>query len=230
MKLLIVIPTYNEKHNIRPLTKELFKVAPEASILFVDDNSPDGTGTIADSLAKDDARIKVLHRKNKEGLGKAYIAGFKEALKINPDYIIQMDADFSHDPRYIPALLKEIKTSDLVIGSRFMDKDAKPLNVSELSILANKYARWVLGQSTSDYLGGFKCFNRRLLEKINLDKFISNGFIFQAEFTYRAFKKDFFIKEIPIIFNRRIAGRTKKTKRIIIEAFFKTLLLKLKCR
>lgn len=226
MKLLIVIPTYNEKYNIRPLTEEIFRVIPEANILFVDDNSPDGTGAIVDSLAKEDARIKILHRKNKEGLGRAYIAGFKEALKNNPDYIIQMDADFSHNPNYIPKFLKEIQTHDLVVGSRFLVSFKKQKNVSILSFLSNQYARWVLGLKISDCLGGFKCFKRKLLEEIELDRFISKGFIFQTEFIYRAVKKGWVIKEIPIIFGKRKAGKTKKTKKIILEAFLKVIMLR----
>jgi len=228
MDLLIVIPTYNEKDNIRPLAEEIFRIEPAARILIVDDNSPDGTGEVADGLAKKDSRISVLHRAKKEGLGRAYIAGFREALKINPDYIIQMDADFSHNPEYIRQFLGEIKNYDLVLGSRFMSEDVRPDHVSIMSVWANRYARWILGLKITDCLGGFKCIRRELLERIDLDSFISNGFVFQAEFIYKANKKGFSIKEIPISFYRRGSGKTKKTKKIILEAFFKILLLRLR--
>jgi dolichol-phosphate mannosyltransferase len=227
MNLVIVIPTYNEKDNIQPLVKQIFEIVPEAKILIVDDNSPDGTGRVADELADKYSQLCVLHRVKKEGLGKAYIAGFKEALKMNADYIIQMDADFSHDPRYIPELLEKIQTCDLVIGSRFMDKSKRPANISNLSILANQYSRLVLGLRISDPLGGFKCFKQILLEEIDLDKFISDGFIFQAEFIYRAFKKGSAIKETAIRFNKRKTGKTKKSIKIILEAFFKVIMLRL---
>jgi len=226
MNTIIVIPTYNEKDNIQPLVEEIFKVAPEIKILIVDDNSPDGTGRIADELSKRYEHVKVLHREKKEGLGRAYIAGFKEALKMNPDYILQMDADFSHHPKYIPLFLKEIIDYDIVSASRFLESNKLPINVSILSLFARRYSRWILGLRITDPLGGFKCFRRKVLEEIELDKFISNGFIFQAEFIYRAFKKCFHIKEIPIVFKERKSGQTKKSYKIILEAFFKVILLR----
>lgn len=228
MNLVIVIPTYNEKENIRPLTEEIFGIEPAARVLIVDDNSPDGTGKFADALANKDYRITVLHRAKKEGLGRAYIAGFKEALKMNPDYIIQMDADFSHNPGYIPRFLEEIKTSDLVIGSRFLGP-GKPANVSTLSILANLYTRFILNLKITDCLGGFKCFRKEVLEKIGLERFISKGFVFQAEFIYRFFQIGrLSAKEFPIIFNHRRTGETKKSINIILEALLKIPLLRLK--
>lgn len=228
MKIAIVIPTYNEKDNIRPLTEEILKVVPEANILFVDDNSPDGTGEEADALAKQDSRIAVLHRKTKEGLGGAYIAGFKEALRMNPDYIIQMDADFSHSPEYIPLFLKKIGDCDLVLGSRFIHAKGKPPCVSTVSLLANRYTRRVLDLKVRDCLGGFKCFRREFLDKMELNNFISKGFVFQAEFIYKAHKRGFSIKEVPINFRRRKAGKTKKTVEIMLEAFFKIIFLRLR--
>lgn len=225
MNLVIVIPTYNEKENILLLTEELLRIVPQAMILLVDDNSPDGTGVAADALAKQNPQVTVLHREKKEGLGRAYIAGFKEALKMGADYIIQMDADFSHDPKYIPRFLEEAKTCDLVIGSRFLASRKLP-NVSVLSILANLYTRFILNLKITDCLGGFKCFRSEILETIDLDKFISSGFVFQAEFTYKARKKGLSIKEVPIIFCRRRFGKTKKTIKIISEAFFKIPLLR----
>ena len=228
MNLVIVIPTYNEKENIRPLAQAILKIMPQTRILLVDDNSPDGTGETSDALAKQYSQITVLHREKKDGLGRAYIAGFKEALKMNPDYIIQMDADFSHNPEYIPHFLREIKNYDLVLGSRFISGKKHPLHVSTMSVWANRYARWILGLKISDCLGGFKCFRRELFEKIDLDSFISKGFVFQAEFIYKTHKKGFSIKEIPINFYKRRTGKTKKSIKIMLEAFFKILLLRLR--
>jgi dolichol-phosphate mannosyltransferase len=226
MNTIIVIPTYNEKNNILPLIKEIINVKPDAKILIVDDNSPDGTGNIVDQLCNEFHQIAVLHRKKKEGLGKAYIAAFKEALKYNPDYIIQMDADFSHKPEYIPLLLKDIAYYDIVSGSRYLF-DKRPKNTTFLSFLASQYVKLVLGSEISDLLGGFKCFRRRVIEDIGLDRFISSGFVFQAEFMYRAVKRKFSIKEIPIYFHNRFSGKSKKSAIIIFEAFFKVLLLRM---
>lgn len=223
MKTIIVIPTYNEKDNIQPLVKEILNILPEVKILIVDDNSPDGTGKIADELSKKYENIKVLHREKKEGLGKAYITGFKEVLKMDVDYIIQMDADFSHNPKYIPLFLKEISNCDMVLGSRFLN-NKYPANTSILSILANFYVRILLGLKITDCLGGFKCFRKKVIAGIELDKFISSGFIFQAEFAFRASKKGFLIKEIPIIFYPRKSGLSKKSITTILEALFKTFL------
>lgn len=225
MNAIIVIPTYNEKENIQPLVEEIFKVTPDIKILIIDDNSPDSTGRIADELSKRYLQVKVLHREKKEGLGKAYIAGFKEALKMNPDYILQMDADFSHNPKYIPQFLKEATNCDIVLGSRFLNAKGRPPSVSALSLWANRYVRFLLGLKVTDTLGGFKCFRKKVIEEIKLDKFISKGFIFQVEFIYKAYKKGFTIKEIPIIFYWRKSGQSKKTKNIILEALFKTIFL-----
>ncbi|TAM36013.1 polyprenol monophosphomannose synthase [bacterium] len=227
MNLIIVIPAYNEKDNIRPLAEEILRIEPRAKILLVDDNSPDGTGEIADVLAKQNPRVTVLRRERKEGLGRAYIAGFKQALKMGPDYIIQMDADFSHDPKYIPRFLEEIETCDLAIGSRFL-APGKLANVSALSILANLYTRFILNLKITDCLGGFKCFRAEALEKIGLERFISKGFVFQAEFTYRFFKiGNLCAKEFPIAFNQRKSGKTKKSINIVLEALLKVPLLRL---
>ena len=227
MNIVIVIPTYNEKDNIQPLVEKICKVVPEIKILIVDDNSPDGTGRIADELNQRYKQVKVLHREKKEGLGKAYIAGFKEALKMNPDYILQMDADFSHHPKYIPFFLKEISSCDIVLGSRFLVKKERPLNVTVFSLWANRYVQWITGMKVRDCLGGFKCFRRTVVEEIGLDKFISKGFIFQTEFIYRALKRGSSVHEIPIIFYPRNSGLSKKSKRIILEALFKTILFRL---
>ena len=199
MNLAIVIPTYNEKDNIQPLTEEILKIVPETNILIVDDNSPDGTGKIADELAKQYPQIKVLHREKKEGVGKAYIAGFKEALKMNPDYVLQMDADFSHDPKYIPLFMEEISHCDVVLGSRFLNRNGGLPYVFRFSLWANFYVKCLLGLKVTDTLGGFKCFRKRVIEEVELDSTISNGFIFQAEFIYRAIKKGFLVYEIPAL-------------------------------
>lgn len=227
MNSIIVIPTYNEKDNIQLLTERIFNVSPEVKILIVDDNSPDGTGIIAEELSRKYKQIEVLRREKKEGLGKAYIAGFKKALEMNPDYIIQMDADFSHDPKYIPIFLKEIRHFDIVCGSRFIDIKRRPTNVSILSFWAKYFAVWLLGMKSTDYLGGFKCFRREVVETIDLDKFISSGFVFQLEFIYRAVKKGYTIKEIPIIFYKRYSGKSKRSILVSAEALFKILILKL---
>jgi len=210
MNSIIVIPTYNEKNNIRLLSEEILKLLPDIRILFVDDNSPDGTGIIADELGKENSQIKVLHRKNKDGLGRAYIAGFKEALRMDPDYIIQMDADFSHQPKYIPLFLKEINSCDLVLGSRFLNIK-RPINVTTLSRWGNRYAQFMTGMKISDPLGGFKCFHRKVLEAVELDKFISSGFIFQVEFLYRALKlsKLFLSSPIAILWRNHLVEREK---------------------
>ncbi len=223
MNSVIVIPTYNEKNNIRPLAEEIFKVAPGMKILIGDYNSPDGTGINADELSQKYSQVKVVHREKKEGLGIAYIAGFKEALKMNPDYILQMDADFSHHPKYIPQFLSEISTCDIVLGSRFLNM-RHPQNVSSFSLWANRYVRWITGMKMTDCLGGLKCYRRKVLEALELNKFISKGYIFQAEFLYRALKFNFSIHEIPIVFYPRKFALSKKSKRIILEALFKTLL------
>ncbi|MFA5119250.1 MAG: polyprenol monophosphomannose synthase [Candidatus Omnitrophota bacterium] len=227
METIIVIPTYNEKENIAPLSERILAVLPRVRILFVDDNSPDGTGETADKLALNDPRIRVLHRERKSGLGKAYVAGFREALRSHPDYIVQMDADFSHDPGYLTEFLAAIPEADLVIGTRYGEAAKSLSHSTRLSYCANYYTRFILNLPISDTLGGFKCFKRRLLEGINLDTFISTGFVFQAEFIYKAYKAGFKIREIPINFYQRKSGATKKSASIIAEAFFKMPLIRL---
>ncbi len=227
MNLLIMIPTYNERDNIKPLVGEILSIVPEAKVLIVDDNSTDGTWMIAEELARNTLNLQVLRRRKKEGLGLACVAGLKEALKSNPEYIIQMDADFSHDPGYILGFLKEIESCDLVIGSRFLESKKPPPHVTMLSRLANRYARWMLGLKIRDCLGGYKCVRSSVIRNIELDKFISRGFVFQVEFLYRAIQGGFQVKEMPIRFCRRKSGQTKKTLCIICEAFFKVILLRL---
>ena len=218
---LVVIPTYNEKDNVEKIVTTVLEVEPSLEILIVDDNSPDGTGQIADEMAQRDSRISVLHRKEKTGLGSAYIAGFKHALEREYDHIFEMDADFSHDPKYLPDFLEKIEEFDIVLGSRYI----KGVNVVNwpmsrllLSYFANVYARLVTGLPVRDATGGFKCFRRKVLENIDLDAVQSDGYSFQIEMTFKAWKKGFQICEIPIVFVDRLAGASKMSKRIVREA------------
>jgi len=220
-KSLVVIPTYNEKENVEKITSAVLDVVPSLEILIVDDNSPDGTGKMADAMAQRDPRISVLHRQEKSGLGSAYIAGFKHALEQGYDYIFEMDADFSHDPKALPGFLEKIEEYDLVLGSRYI----KGVNVVNwpmsrllLSYFANVYARLVTGLNVRDATGGFKCFRREVLEKIDLDAVQADGYSFQIEMTFKAWKKGFTICEIPIIFVDRLAGTSKMSKKIVREA------------
>ena len=220
-KALVVIPTYNEKDNVEKIVETVFTIEPSLEILIVDDNSPDGTGHIADGMSQQDNRIHVLHRPGKSGLGSAYIAGFQYALERDYEYIFEMDADFSHDPKYIPTFLEKIQEYDLVLGSRYI----KGVNVVNwpmsrllLSYNANVYARLVTGLPVRDATGGFKCFRRRVLEGIDLDAVQSDGYSFQIEMTFKAWKKGFTICEIPIIFVDRLAGSSKMSKKIVREA------------
>jgi len=223
MKILVIIPTYNEKDNISKVIPLVLNQDPDIEVLVVDDNSPDGTSKIVEELKTSNPRIKLIRREKKSGLGTAYLAGFKYALENGYNYIFEMDSDFSHDPNYIPDFLKAIEDSDLVLGSRYI----KGVNVVNwpitrllLSFYANVYARWVTGLPVKDSTGGFKCFKREVLEKIGLDNIHSNGYAFQIEMSFRAWKKGFRIKEIPIIFVDRRAGESKMSKKIVREAIW----------
>ncbi len=222
MKTLIIIPTYNELENLRPLLKEVFAYAPETDVLIVDDNSPDGTGKLADELHEEDVHIHVLHRPGKLGLGTAYIAGFKYALEHDYDAAFEMDADFSHDPRYLPNFLKAIEQADLVIGSRYIPGGDTP-NWSIMRRLisgsGNIFARFMLGIPVQDCTAGFRCYRREVLQGINLDTVQSQGYAFQVEMAYRVVTYGFKIVETPIIFKDRRVGKSKMSRKIIIEAF-----------
>ncbi|MCD6086597.1 MAG: polyprenol monophosphomannose synthase [Candidatus Hydrothermae bacterium] len=223
MKGVVVVPTYNERENIEELIEKTLSTSPDIDILIVDDNSPDGTGEIAEKIAKENPRVKVLHRPGKMGLGSAYVEGFKWALKENYDFVMEMDADFSHNPEDIPRFIEKIKEYDLVIGSRYTDGVSVvnwPISRLLLSYFANIYARTVTGVPIMDLTGGFKCFRREVLESINLDTIMSDGYAFQIEMNYRAYKKGFKITEIPIIFIERRAGSSKMSKKIVWEAFW----------
>jgi len=221
-EVLMIIPTYNEKENLEKLTAKIHSIVPFVHILIVDDNSPDGTGDIADRLAQADERIFADHREGKLGLGTAYVHGFKWALKKDYKYIFEMDCDFSHDPAEIPNFLKAAREYDLVIGSRFKDGRLSvvnwPLSRLVLSMMAMVYTRMITGLKLWDPTTGFKCFNRRVLEAISLEGIHSGGYSFQIEMNFRARRKKFTIGEIPIIFNDRREGQSKMNKKIVFEA------------
>jgi len=222
MKSLIIIPTYNEKENIEKLIEEIWKLNKGFHILIIDDNSSDGTGRIADGLAGKFSEVSVIHRSAKLGLGTAYITGFKYALENNYDLVFTMDADFSHQPKYLIDLLEKAKEYDLIIGSRYV-KDGKiqnwPFKRLILSWGANFFVRMVTRLPIFDSTGGFNCYCREVLEKIALDTIISDGYAFQIEMKYRLWKRGFSIKEVPITFIERARGTSKISKRIILQAF-----------
>lgn len=230
MKAIVVIPTYNERDNIVRLSGEILKQHPALHILFVDDNSPDGTGTIADELASADDRITVIHRPGKLGLGSAYITGFKTALKTGADCIIEMDADFSHDPGVLPVFLETITGCDLVVGSRYLNGVSVvnwPIRRLILSYFASVYTRFVTGLKIMDCTSGFKCFRRATLEAMNLDNVRSDGYSFQIEMNYLCMEKGLKIIEVPIIFIDRHAGSSKMSRKIVREAILMVWKLKL---
>lgn len=218
---IVILPTYNERGNIRRLILALLEVAPSLDVLVVDDGSPDGTGEAADSLAKKDSRVRVLHRTGKQGLGRAYVAGFRYALAGPYQYIIQMDSDFSHRPEDLPRLLGAAKDADLVIGSRSVP-GGRVENWGFLRHLVSKggslYARTLLGLPIRDCTSGFRCFRREVLEAVDLGKVKANGYGFQVEITYLCHLAKFHIVEVPIVFPDRVAGRSKMTWQIALEA------------
>ena len=221
----VVLPTYNEADNLERLTGTvLAKLPEEARVLIVDDNSPDGTGDIADRLAKADERVAVLHRAQKEGLGPAYIAGFRRVLDEGAELIVEMDADFSHDPSHIPDLLGAARGADLVIGSRYVPGG----DITEwgpirrfISRGGSAYARAALGLDIRDLTGGFKVIRRGVLQAIDLDTISSLGYAFQVETTYRAIKAGFRVVEVPIVFTDRRVGTSKMSKAIVAEAIWR---------
>lgn len=222
--VLVIVPTYNERENIEPLIQQVFEQLPEANVLVVDDASPDGTGQLADELAERDPRIAVLHRAGKLGLGTAYIAGFKYGLERDYQFMFEMDADFSHDPRFLQDLLGRARTdADLALGSRYIEGGGTVnwgLLRQAISRGGNMYARAILGTRVSDMTGGFKCFRRQVLEAIDLDSIRSEGYSFQIEMTYRALQRGFKVVEVPIIFADRRVGQSKMSKSIVAEAMW----------
>lgn len=221
---VVVIPTYNERQNISSLILAIHELLPKLHVLVVDDSSPDGTAEEVTEMAHSlGPQISLLSRSEKNGLAAAYIAGFKEALRRGYDVIIQMDADGSHDPSYLPSFLRQLQSSDLVLGSRYLrgvnvvNWDFKRLLLSKM---ASVYVRWVTRLPFSDLTGGFKCWRRSTLEKINLDRIFSNGYLFQIEMTWKAYHNQCRIAEIPIIFYEREIGRSKIDAKIILEAIW----------
>lgn len=230
LKAIVILPTYNERDNIVRLTGEILGQHPALRILIVDDNSPDGTGKIADELAAREERIRVLHRSGKLGLGSAYREGFRAALDMGADYLIEMDADFSHDPAVLPLFLQTIRECDLVIGSRYLNGVSVvnwPIRRLMLSYFASVYTRCVTGLDIRDCTSGFKCFRRAAIQAIDLEKVTSDGYSFQIEMNYRCREKGFRIREVPIIFIDRHAGTSKMSKKIVREAVLMVWKLKL---
>ena len=221
----VVLPTYNEAENLEAITERILaRLGRDDRILVVDDNSPDGTGSIADRLAGEEPRIEVLHRPGKGGLGPAYLAGFARALEGGADLILEMDADFSHDPADLPRLIAATERADLALGSRYV----KGGGVEEwglmrriVSRVGSAYARLVLGVRVRDLTGGFKCFRREVLERLDLDRVHANGYAFQIELTYRTIQGGFSVEEVPIVFRNRRKGSSKMTPDIALEAAWK---------
>jgi len=226
----LVLPTYNESENVEALVEAArAKLPASAQVLIVDDGSPDGTGAIADDLAARHDNISVLHRQVKEGLGPAYIAGFRHALAGGAGLVLEMDSDFSHDPAYLPRLLEAAKRADLVLGSRYVPgggvSDWGPLRKA-ISRGGSAYAKLVLGVEIEDLTGGFKCFRREVLEAIDLDSIQARGYAFQVEMTYRALRAGFKVVEVPIVFRDRQTGSSKMDRAIVAEAIWRVPLLR----
>lgn len=221
MKTLVIIPTYNEIENIERLIEIVLSKTEAIEILVLDDSSPDGTGKRVRSLQSTEPRLHLIERPGKMGLGSAYVAGFKYALERDYDYIMEMDADFSHNPDDVPRLIEAAQRNDLVIGSRYcngVNIINWPFKRLLISYFASKYVRMITGMPILDPTGGFKCFHRRVLEAINLDKILSDGYAFQIEMNFKAWVKGFRIKEIPIVFTERLNGVSKMSRHIVWEA------------
>lgn len=229
-KTLVVTPTYNEADNIERFIAKVLAQGESIDILIVDDNSPDGTGPIVEKLKAANPRIHLLSRPGKMGLGTAYVAGFRFAIANSYDFIFEMDADFSHNPEEIQNFLKKIETCDLVVGSRYTNGVRVlnwPIRRLLLSYSANVYTRVITGMNIKDATGGFKCFRRKVLEAINLDKIRSNGYAFQIEMNFKAWSKGFMLSEQPIVFIDRASGVSKMSRKIVYEAVFMVWKLKL---
>lgn len=221
MKVLVITPTYNEKENIGRLIQSVLKQSDFIDLLIIDDNSPDGTGTIVEQIMQNEPRLQIIKRAGKMGLGSAYVTGFKYALQNGYDFIMEIDADFSHNPDDIPRLLEAAQKYDLVIGSRYcsgINIINWPIQRLLISYFASKYVRLITGMPVKDPTGGFKCFNRKVLESIDLDNIRSEGYSFQIEMNYKAWLKGFKLKEISIVFTERVDGHSKMSKKIVYEA------------
>jgi dolichol-phosphate mannosyltransferase len=222
-KTLVIVPTYNERENLPELVRRVLGQPVQVDLLIVDDNSPDGTGRLADELRRDEPRFHVLHRPQKSGLGRAYIDAFKWALANGYEFIFEMDGDFSHNPDDIPAFLKAAAEADLVVGSRYRNGIRVinwPLRRLMLSLGAARYVQVVTGMPISDPTGGFKCFRRRALESLDLEEVRSNGYSFQIELSHKVWRQGLRVKEVPIIFTDRFQGSSKMSREIVREAFF----------
>ncbi len=230
MDVRVIIPTYNEKDNIVELVRQILALRINAKVIIVDDNSPDGTGQIADQLAKEDVRVSVIHRAGKLGLGTAYIAGFKKGLLENADRLITMDADFSHDPAYIPALVALADHYHITIGSRYIPEGGVvnwEWQRRFLSWSANTFARTTLGLKANDCTAGFRCYHREVLQNIDLDRIFSNGYSFLVEMLYKCQRRGYQVGEIPIIFANRERGQSKISQREIYKAMYTVIRLSL---
>ena len=219
-RFLVILPTYNESQNLPRIVPPILAQDPRLEILVVDDASPDGTGRLANDLAGVNPRVHVLHRTQKEGLGRAYLAGFAWALARDFDLMFEMDADFSHDPKFLVDMIAAARNADLVVGSRYktgVNVINWPMSRLLLSYGANLYARWITGLPLTDATGGFKCFRKEVLAAIPLEKVRSNGYAFQIEMSYRAWKKKFRLTEVSIVFTDRVEGSSKMSKTIVRE-------------
>ncbi len=229
-RALVCLPTYDERENLAPILAAIRAAAPQVDVLVIDDASPDGTGALADEIAARDRRVSVLHRAGKQGLGRAYLAGFAWALERGYGLVLEMDADFSHDPRYLPVLLARAEDADVVLGSRYVAGGGTTnwgLGRRLVSRGGSLYARAILGVGTRDLTGGFKCFRREVLEAIDLASVECSGYAFQIELTYRALLRGFRVVEVPIVFAERRVGRSKMSRGIVLEAMRKVWSMRL---
>jgi dolichol-phosphate mannosyltransferase len=229
-RFVVLLPTYNESENLPRIVPLILAQDARLEVLVIDDNSPDGTGRLAEEMAQTELRVHVLHRQNKEGLGRAYLAGFAWAVQKGYDLVFEMDSDFSHDPRYLRDLIAASSEADLVVGSRYkkgVNVINWPMSRLLLSYFASVYARLITGLPVTDATAGFKCFHRRVLEAIPLNEVRSNGYAFQIEMSFRAWRKGFRIVEVPIVFTDRLEGTSKMNKAIVREAVWMVWWLRL---
>jgi dolichol-phosphate mannosyltransferase len=231
VRATVCLPTYNERENLEPMVRALGGVlGPDGRVLVIDDNSPDGTGQLADRLARELPWVEVLHRTRKEGLGPAYLAGFRHALRTDAELVLEMDCDFSHDPAAVPRLIEGARDADLVLGSRYVPGGSVGnwgRGRRLVSAGGSLYARLLLGVPIRDLTGGFKCYRREVLERIDLDAIRSRGYAFQIETTYRALRAGFRVVEVPIAFVDRAVGGSKMSRAIVLEAVWKVPILRL---
>ena len=226
MNSWVVIPTYNEAGNIEKLLQRILQCQPDFHILVVDDNSPDGTGVLVEKIARNTPKVTIIHRREKKGLGAAYVHGFKEVLALGADLIFEMDADFSHDPKCLQDFLNAVHHADLVIGSRYINGvrvEGWRFRRLLLSKIANMFVSYIMVKPLWDFTAGFRCYRREVIESIDLDTIKSDGYAFQIEMTYRTFQQGFRVMEIPIIFREREHGHSKISRAVILEAIWITL-------